>query len=388
MPDTVYLDYNASTPCDPRVVDEMIPLLADGFANPASRSHRMGQRAFTLLEDARRRLAVAIGGRYPSEITFTSGATEANNLALKGVSEALADRGRHIVTQVTEHPSVLEPLRHLEGSGWKLTILGVEPDGRIRPDELLSALRPDTVLVSLMLANNETGTIQPIREANEILRDHPALLHCDAAQGPGKLGIDVGRLGADLVTFSGHKFYGPKGIGALFMRRRRPPIRPHPLLHGGGQENGIRSGTPNVPAAVGMARAMEIASAEWAADAARTAALRETLEQRILNTVEGATVNGPLEDRLPGTSNMSFAGVDGNALLASLTDLAVSSGSACSSARPEPSRVLRAMGVVPDLAAASIRFSLGRPTTEEEVIRAADRVVEEVTRLRAMRRSR
>jgi cysteine desulfurase len=235
-----------------------------------------------------------------------------------------------------------------------------------------------------MLANNETGSIQPVREAADIVRDHPALLHCDAVQGPGRLEIDVGRLGADLVTFSAHKVYGPKGIGALYTRRHTPPIRLQPLFYGGGQENGVRSGTPNVPAAVGMARAMEIAQSEWRNDAERLSQLRNVLESHILDGLAGSGVNGTGHDRLPGTSNISFAGVDGNALLASLPDLAVSSGSACSSAHPEPSYVLLAMGVTRDLASASIRFSLGRSTTEEDVKYAAARVIEEVKRLRTM----
>jgi len=362
----------------------MVPLLTEGFANPASRSHRMGQRAFSLLEEARSRLARAIGGRRSSEITFTSGATEANNLVLKGLPEVHADRGRHLISQVTEHPSVLEPLRHLERRGWRVTILGVDPEGRIRVDELVSALRPDTALVSLMLANNETGAVQPVREVADIVRDHSTLLHCDAVQGPGKLEIDVGQLGADLITFSAHKVYGPKGIGALYTRRHRPPIRLQPLFHGGGQENGARSGTPNVPAAVGMARAIEIAQSEWRNDADRMAQLRNVLERHILDELTGSSVNGSGRDRLPGTSSISFAGVDGNALLASLADLAVSSGSACSSAHPEPPYVLLAMGVTRELASASIRFSLGRGTTQEEVEYAAGRVIEEVKRLRNM----
>jgi cysteine desulfurase len=385
MHDVIYLDYNASTPCDRRVMEAMIPLLADCFANPSSRSHRPGQEAFGLLEEARTRVARTIGASSASEITFTSGATEANNLALKGAAASLADRGRHLLSQATEHPSVLEPLRHLERNGWEVTLLPVGRDGRVRVDELAAAIRPDTVLVSLMLANNETGVVQAVPEVARIVRDHGALIHCDAAQGPGKMAVDIASLPVDLMTFSAHKAYGPKGVGGLYCRRRRPPFAPSPQLHGGGQEGGLRSGTPNLPAAVGMALAFEIAAEDWREDAERIGALRDRMEQRILDAIDGCTVNGAGDHRLPGTSNLSFAGVDGNALLASLPDLAISSGSACTSAHPEPSYVLRAMGVAPALAAASIRFSLGRPTTQQEMERAADRVVEEVTRLRAMR---
>jgi cysteine desulfurase len=380
----VYLDHNASTPCDPRVVEEMVPLLTETYANPASKNHRMGQLAFSLFEEARRRLARAIGCRRSSQITFTSGATEANNLVLKGLPETIKERGRHLITQATEHPSVLEPLGHLQRRGWELSILDVDAHGLVRLDDLADALRPDTVLVSLMLANNESGAIQPVREAADIIDGHQALLHCDAVQGPGKLPIDVAQLGADLVTFSAHKAYGPKGIGVLYTGVTQPAIRLQPLLHGGGQELGSRSGTPNVPGAVGMARAMEIACAEQEADSERASRLRRFLEERILDSLPDCRINGPEHDRLPGTSNISFADVDGNALLASIPEIAVSSGSACSTSHPGPSTVLLAMGVPRRLAASSIRFSLGRWTTEDEVAYAADRVIEEVQRLRSM----
>jgi cysteine desulfurase len=382
--DPIYLDYNASTPCDPRVVEAMLPYLHGSFANPASRSHGPGRDAFAALEEARSAIARALGARFSTEITLTSGATEANNLALKGVAESLKSRGRHIVTQVTEHPSVLEPLRRLERQGWRLTVLGVDRGGRIRIDELAEAIGSDTTLLSLMLANNETGTVQPIREAAELARGRGAVVHCDAAQGPGKMEIDADVLGVDLLTVSAHKAYGPKGAGALYLRRATPPLRLEPRLHGGGQEDGLRSGTPNLAAAAGMAAAFEIAAAEWHAESDRLGALRDRLERSILDRLDGCGVSGAIEHRLPGTSNISFAGVEGNALLASLPDLAVSSGAACSSASPEPSVVLRAMGVPRDLAAASIRFSLGRFSTESEVERAADRVIEEVTRLRSL----
>jgi cysteine desulfurase len=387
--DVIFLDHNASTPCDPRVVEAMVPLLTSHHANPSSRNHRPGQEAFHLLEEARARVARSLGSNRASEITFTSGATEANNLVIKGLAEASRDRGRHLVSQVTEHPSVLEPLRYLGRNGWHLTLLPVDREGRIRLEHLAEALRPDTVLVSLMLANNETGTLQPVAEAATLASQRGVLIHCDAAQGVGKVPVEVDSLAVDLLTISAHKAYGPKGIGALYRRHRRPSVKIQPQLHGGGQEYGLRSGTPNLPAAVGLAEALEIACAEWQPDSHRICRLRDLLESRITTELDGVTVNGAIEHRLPGTSNLSFTGVDGNALLASLPDLAVSSGSACTSAHPEPSYVLRAMGVAVDLASASIRFSLGRATTGMEVERAAERVVDEVRRLRAMpRRSR
>jgi cysteine desulfurase len=382
--DVIYLDYNASTPCDPRVVAAMTPLLTECYANPSSRAHRPGQQAASLLEDARTRIASAVGARFGTEITLTSGATEANNLAIKGVAEAVTDRGRHLLSQVTEHPSVLEPLHDLARRGWQLTLLPVDSSGRISLDDLRSALRPDTALVSVMLANNETGTVQPVREVCRIAHEHGTLVHCDAAQGTGKVDIDVRALGVDLATFSAHKVYGPKGAGCLYFCRRRPPIRPRPQIHGGGQETGLRSGTPNLAAAVAMARAFEIAHEEWRHEAERIGRMRDLLEERIQSAIDGCTVNGFRNIRLPGTSNLSFERIDGNALLASLPDLAISSGSACTSSRPESSSVLRAMGVPKELAAASVRFSLGRFTTEQEVLRAAARVAEEVVRLRAI----
>jgi cysteine desulfurase len=382
--DPVYLDYNASTPCDSRVVEAMGPYLAEVFANPASRSHRAGQRAFAALEETRARVATALGARSATEIVFTSGATEGNNLAVAGAARAAEARGRHLVTQATEHAAVLEPLRALEREGWELTVLGVDREGRIRLDDLEAALRTDTTLVSLMLANNETGTLQPVAEAAAVIREAGALLHCDAAQGPGKVVMDVNALGVDLLTVSAHKVYGPKGSGALYRRRRHPALRLPPQLYGGGQEEGVRSGTPNLPGAVGLATALELAAGDLEAEATRLSGLRDRLEGRILSALDGCIVNGCSDSRLPQTSNISFSGVDGSALLASLSDLAVSSGSACTSSTPEPSVVLRAMGVSRRLAAASIRFSLGRPTTVDEVDLAADRVISEVTRLRSM----
>jgi cysteine desulfurase len=385
--DVIYLDFNASTPCDPRVIEAMLPYFGEESANPASRTHRPGQRAFAALEEARWSIGRSLGAESPDQITFTSGATEANNQVLKGVAASLAHKGRHLITQVTEHPSVLEPLKYLVSQGWDLTEIGVDRDGTIRLDELGSAIRTDTTLASLMLANNETGTIQPIADAAEMLRSRGVLLHCDAAQGPGKLEVDVSRLGADYLTLSAHKVYGPKGIGVV-CRAARAEGKLHPLLHGGGQENALRSGTSNVPAAVGFATALSLAADRLDTDVRRMADLRDTLESRIMQRIDGCSVNGAIGNRLPGTSNLSFEGIEGNALLASLTDLAVSSGSACSSAHQRPSEVLLAMGLRSSLAAASIRFSVGRTTTRDEIDRAGGRVAEEVERLRSMRRRR
>lgn len=384
----IYLDHNASTPCDPRVVEAMLPFFGEVFANPSSRNHGPGREAFTALEEARAAVARCLGARSATEIVFTSGASEGNNLALVGAAGSLADGRRRLVTQATEHPSVLEPLRRLEASGWELTVVGVDGDGRIRLDQLDEALDSETALVSLMLANNETGSIQPVREAGEMAHARGALLHCDAAQGAGKIAFGVEDLGADLLTVSGHKVYGPKGAGALYRRRRTPPLKLSPIIHGGGHEDGLRSGTPNVPAAVGLALALEIARDGLGEETERVSALRDRLENRIVEAVDGCTVNGSTDHRLPGTTNLSFAGIEGDALLASLPDIAVSTGSACASNHPGASPVLRAMGVSKALAAASIRISLGRFTTGDEVDRAARRIIEEVIRLRSLSRRR
>jgi len=366
----------------------MLPFFGEVYANPSSRNHAPGRDAFTALEEARAAVAGFLGARSATEIVFTSGASEGNNLALIGAAKTFATARRHLITQATEHPSVLEPLRWLEASGWKLTVVGVDRDGRIRLDELDDALGNDPALVSLMLANNETGTIQPVGEAAERAHAHGALLHCDAAQGAGKIAFDVDGLGADLLTVSGHKVYGPKGVGILYIRRRTPPLALSPVIHGGGHENGLRSGTPNLPGAVGLARALEIAREALGDEVARVTALRDRLERRIVNAIDDCTVNGSTAHRLPGTSNISFAGVEADALLASLPDVAVSTGSACASNHPGASPVLRAMGVSKALASASVRISLGRFTTEEEVDRATQRIIDEVTRLRGLSRRR
>jgi cysteine desulfurase len=301
----IYLDYNASTPCDPRVVEAMQPFFGRIYANPSSRNHRPGRNAFSALEAARSTVAGFLGARSATEIVFTSGATEANNLALIGAAKARTDRGRHLVTQATEHPSVLEVLRALRGDGWTLTKVGVDREGRVRLDELEAALRNDTALVSLMLANNETGTVQPVREAAELARARGALVHCDAAQGIAKIAVNVAELGVDLLSLSGHKLYAPKGIGALYVRRSSPPLKLQPHIHGGGHEGGIRSGTPNLPGAVALAHALEIADAELGEEGPRIVALRDSLERMIVEKVDDCAVNGSTEHRLPNTSNIS-----------------------------------------------------------------------------------
>ncbi len=376
----IYLDYNATTPCDPRVVDAMLPYFGQRFANPSSRSHRPGQEAALAVEDARRSVANVLGVR-PAEVVFTAGATEANNMAIRGVAEVLASRGRHLVSQVTEHPSVLEPLRWLERRGWEVELLGVDRHGRVRLEELEKAVRPDTVLVSLMAANNETGTLQPVAEAARLAHAKGALLHCDAAQAVGKVVLNVEALGADLLSLSAHKFYGPKGVGALVVRRAAG-VRPRPVLVGSSQEGGLRPGTLNVPGIVGLATALTLAAGGLRDEEAALAALRDGLERRLREALDGVHVHGHPVHRLPGTTNLGFDGVDGEALLASLGGLAVSPGSACASGSPEPSPVLSAMGVPADLARASFRISLGRPTTEEEVERAAELLMAAVRRLR------
>ncbi len=381
-PPVIYLDYNATTPCDPEVVEAMLPFLGHLFANPASRAHAPGREAFTALEQARRRVASVIGATSPAEVVFTSGATEAANLALLGLAASPSLRIRRLVTQATEHRAVLEPAGVLERRGWEVRVLGVDGSGRIRLEELEAALREGPALVSLMLANNETGVVQPVEEAVRLVHAAGGLIHCDAVQAPGRLPVDVAELGVDLLSLSGHKVYGPKGIGILWIRRRRPPLEPAPLLHGGGQERGLRAGTPNVPGAVGLATALEIASRDRVHSAARLGELRDLLETLLLAELDGVHIHGSGAPRLPNTTSIGLGGVDGNALLASLPGLAVSTGSACGSGSPEPSHVLRAMGVPARLAAASLRFSLGRPTSREEVEHAAALVVAEVRRLR------
>jgi cysteine desulfurase len=379
---TVYLDYHATTPVDPRVLDAMLPYFGDKFGNAASRSHRFGWEAEKAVELARKRIA-ELAGASAREIVFTSGATESDNLALKGVAGTVSAPA-HMITMATEHKAVLDPLKGLERSGWRVTVLLPEPDGRLDLQRLRDAFQPETVLVSIMYANNEIGVIQPVREIGAICRERGVLFHCDAAQAFGKVPVDVEQDRIDLLSVTAHKICGPKGIGALYVRRRNPRVSLQPQMDGGGHEFGLRSGTLNVPAIVGFGEACAICGREMAAEASRLTRLRDRLKASILSGLEEVFVNGSLYYRLPGNLNLSFAGVEADALIMSMPDLALSTGSACTSATVEPSFVLRAIGVSDALARSSVRFGLGRFTKEEEVDYAAERVIESVHKLRTL----
>jgi cysteine desulfurase len=377
----IYLDYNSTTPCDPRVVEAMLPYFTGKFGNAASRSHAFGWEAEAAVELAREQVAGLIRAE-PKEVIFTSGATEGDNLAIKGVVEAYASKGQHMITVVTEHKAVLDTAHHVERMGGEVTWLTVDKEGLINLAELEAAIRPETVLISVMYANNEIGVIQPIREISELARRRGVLFFSDAAQAVGKIPVDVNADGIDLVALSGHKLYGPKGVGALYVRRRDPRARVAAQMDGGGHERGMRSGTLNVPAIVGFGKACELCGAEMGPEAKRLAVLRDRLETGLLG-IGGAVVNGSRTRRLPHTTNMSFEGVDGQALLGGLgKDVALSSGSACTSASMEPSYVLKALGLDDSLAHSSLRLGLGRWTTNEEVDYAITRIGETVARLR------
>ncbi len=378
----IYLDSHATTPVDPRVLEAMLPFFSQDFGNAASKSHAFGWRAEEEVESAREEVAKLIGAS-PKEIVWTSGATESDNLAIKGAAQFYQEKGKHLVTCKTEHKAVLDSMHALERQGFEVTFLDVEKDGRLDPARLEAALRGDTILASVMHANNETGVLHPVEEIGRILRKAGVLFHCDAAQSVGKVPFDVERVGADLVSLSAHKMYGPKGAGALYVRRK-PRVRLVAQMDGGGHERGFRSGTLNVPGIVGFGRAARLALAEPDVEAARILALREKLRLGLAAGLDLVTVNGGLEHRLPGNLNVSFAYVEGEALMMAIKDVAVSSGSACTSASLEPSYVLRAMGVPEDLAHSSIRFGLGRFTTEEEIAFVTRLVVEKVKKLREM----
>jgi cysteine desulfurase len=378
----IYMDYHATTPVDPRVLETMLPFFTSEFGNAASKSHAFGWRAEEAVEAAREEVAKVIGAT-PKEIVWTSGATESDNLAIKGAAHFYQSKGKHLVTCKTEHKAVLDSMHALERQGFEVTFLDVEKDGRLDPARLQAALRPDTILVSVMHANNETGVVHPIAEIGRIARAAGVLLHCDAVQTIGKLPFDVDAMNVDLASLSAHKMYGPKGVGALYVRRK-PRVRLVAEMDGGGHERGFRSGTLNVPGIVGFGKAAELARVEREAEATRVLALREKLRKGIEKELDLVTLNGSLEHRLPGNLNVSFAYVEGEALMMAVKDVAVSSGSACTSASLEPSYVLRAMGVTEDLAHSSIRFGLGRFTTEEEVEYVARLVVEKVKKLREM----
>ncbi len=379
----IYLDNHATTRPDPRVVAEMMPYLSEHYGNPASRTHAFGWAAEKAVEAARARVAAAIGAR-PNEIVFTSGATESDNLAIKGVLEHRSDRGRHVVTVATEHKAVLDTCRHLEREGKaEVTVLRPLPSGLLDLESLRQAVRPDTVLVSVMHANSEIGVVQSIAEAGAIACEAGAVFHTDAAQSVGKIPVDVDAMNVDLLSLSAHKLYGPKGVGALFVRAKERRVRLAPQMDGGGQERGNRSGTLNVPGIVGLGAACELAVTSMPDEAKRVRALRERLRERLFAELDELRVNGDLERRLPGNLNVSFGCVEGEALLMSLKDVALSSGSACTSATHEPSHVLRAIGERDELAHGSIRFGIGRFNEESEIDTVAERVIAEVRRLRA-----
>jgi cysteine desulfurase len=379
----VYLDNHATTRTDPRVLEAMLPYFTELYGNAASTSHRFGWEALEAVDRAREQIATALGANA-REIIFTSGATESNNLAIKGVAHASSRRGKHIVTAANEHKAVLDPFKRLAREGWEVTIVPCDEHGMVSPKAIAGALTDRTVLVSVMAASNEVGTLNPIEEIGRICHEHGAVFHTDAAQAAGKMVLDVASGAIDLLSISGHKIYAPKGIGVLYVRRNDPPIRLSPLSDGGGHERGLRSGTLPVPLIVGLGRALEIAMQELDQEAARLINLRERLFEGIRARVSEIRLNGHPVDRLPGNLNLSFPGVDGEALMMAMRDVAVSSGSACSSANPEPSHVLLAMGLSEDLARASLRFGLGRFTTALEVDFAASEVGGAVERLRGL----
>lgn len=378
----VFFDYQATTRIDDRVLQAMIPYFQQ-FSNPHSRSHCYGWKAEAAVELAREQVAKSIGAD-PKEVIFTSGATESNNLAIKGVARFYKNRGNHIVTVSTEHKCVLDSCRHLETEGFEVTYLGVQKDGLIDLDVLKKAIRSDTILVSVMMVNNEIGVIQPIREIGEICKSEgrEVFFHTDAAQALGKMLIDVNEMRVDLLSISGHKIYGPMGIGALYVRKRNPRVRLVPLFSGGGQERGMRSGTVPTPLAVGLGEATKIALEESDAENERIQGLRDVLYRRIMEGLPHVVLNGSYSKRIPGNLNLSFSYVEGESLIMSISDLAVSSGSACTSASLEASYVLRALNVDQDLEHSSIRFGIGRYTTIEDVERAADLVIRSVRKLR------
>jgi cysteine desulfurase len=377
----IYLDYSATTPVDPRVAEKMIPYLTEFFGNPASRSHAFGWKAEQAVEEARAHVAELIGADA-KEIVWTSGATEGNNLAIKGAANFYKTKGKHIITQKTEHKAVLDTVRELERQGFEATYLDVEPNGIIDLEKLEAAIRPDTILVSIMMVNNEIGVIQPVWQIGEICRAKGIVFHVDAVQGAGRIDIDLSQLKADLLTITAHKIYGPKGIGALYVRRR-PRVRLEAQIHGGGHERGFRSGTLATHQIVGFGEAARLAKQEMASDNERVRALRDKLWNAIRD-MEEVYVNGDLERRIPHNLNVSFNFVEGESLIMAVKDIAVSSGSACTSASLEPSYVLRALGRNDELAHSSIRITLGRFTTEEEVNYAAGLIRRKVEKLREL----
>jgi cysteine desulfurase len=378
----LYFDYQATTPCDPRVVEAMIPYFTEKFGNPHSRTHMYGWESEEAVEQAREQVAAIIGADA-KEVIFTSGATESNNLAIKGVASFYKDKKNHVITCVTEHKCVLDSCRHLELEGFEITYLPVQNNGLIDLNELKAAITEKTAIVSIMAVNNEIGVIQPLAEIGAICRERGVFFHTDAAQAVGKIPLDVEAMKIDLMSISGHKIYGPKGIGALYVRRK-PRVRLVPMINGGGQERGLRSGTVPTPLCVGLGEACAIAKREMGAEAERLRSLRDRLLKGVTDQLPEIYLNGDLESRIPGNLNISFAYVEGEGLMMGIKELAVSSGSACTSASLEPSYVLRALGVDVEMAHTSIRLGLGRFTTQEEVDFAVEHLVEAVTRLREM----
>jgi cysteine desulfurase len=379
----IYLDYSATTPCDPRVVKRMLPFFTETFGNSASRSHSFGWTAEAAVDEAREHVARLLHASQ-KEIIWTSGSTEANNLAIKGAAEMYHSKGNHVITCVTEHKAVVDPMKHLEQQGFQVTWLGVDRQGNIDLDHLRDSITDQTILVSLMAANNETGTLHPIDKIGKIAKEKGVLFHCDATQAAGKIDLDVEAQGVDLLSLSAHKFYGPKGVGCLYVRRRKPRVRLVPILDGGGHERGMRSGTLNITGVVGMGEAARLALEEMPTEVPRLRALRDRLDTRVQQRIKDVVLNGNPDFRLPHLTNLSFPYVEGESLIMGVKELAVSSGSACTSASLEPSYVLKSMGLDDELAHSSMRFSLGRFNTEEEIDFAVEKVCTEVERLREM----
>jgi len=379
----IYMDNHATTPVDPRVLEEMLPYFTGKFGNAASRNHSFGWAGEEAVETARERIAKLIGATT-KEIVFTSGATESDNLAIKGVAEMYREKGNHIITAVTEHKAVLDTCKRLEKYGYRVTYLPVQKDGLVDLDDLKRAIDDKTILVTIMAANNEIGVLQPIAEIGKLCHEKGVIFHTDATQAVGKVPIDVVKQNLDLVSISAHKMYGPKGVGALYVRRKGPRVQLSPIIDGGGHERGMRSGTLNVPGIAGLGKACAICDEEMPQESRRLAGLRDRLRDKIMSGLDEVYINGTMEHRLPQNLNISFAYVEGESLLMGINDIAVSSGSACTSATLEPSYVLKALGTGDDLAHSSIRFGLGRFNTDAEVDYVADRVIETVSRLREL----
>jgi len=379
----IYMDNHATSPMDPRVLEAMLPYFSQKFGNAASRNHSFGWEAEQAVENAREQIAKLIGATA-KEIIFTSGATESNNLAIKGIAEMYKERGNHIITQVTEHKAVLDTCKRLEKYGYRVTYLPVKADGLIDIEDLKRAMDDKTILVSIMFANNEIGVIQPVAEIGKLCHEKGVIFHTDAVQAVGKVPVDVNAMNIDVLSLTAHKIYGPKGVGALYVRRRNPRVQISAQIDGGGHERGMRSGTLNVPGIVGLGKACEIAGAEMATEAARLQGMRDHLRNKLESALDYVEVNGSWEHRLPGNLNMSFVYVEGESLLMGINDVAVSSGSACTSATLEPSYVLKALGLGDDVAHSSIRFGLGRFNKQAEVDYVADKVIGIVQKLREL----